>query len=281
VSPTAPPPQLPPQVSPDGKWVWDGRQWQPLAVVNWEPAAAAVIPQTAAPRPPTAIDDSPVYIAPDEVLRPASPVYDVAVVEAPSTPLWERPARGTSTYLYVAGGAVVLIMVMIVLNSLSVVPWHFFGSDSGSSAQPTATPIPPATARTEFVRADRFLKYSLDPAVLALNQTLPGLRVCNGTLSNSCLSAITATDQQMKKVLSTIDRGAIPACIATGMTKLRTDLAGMETGLQLGLKGYQDNLAAEVNQGLARFGSGGPALQADGNALDLTLKTCNTLREGP
>ncbi len=211
----------------------------------------------------------------------ASPTYNFPVAE-PSTPLWEKPARGTSTYLYVAGGAVVLIMVMLVLNSLSVVPFHWFGYDDGSTARPTATPLPPATARTDFVRADRFLKYSLDPAVVALNQTLPDLKVCNGTLSNSCLSAITATDQQMKKLLSVIDHGAIPPCIAAGMSKLRADLAAMEAGLQIALKGYQDNLAAEVNQGLSRFGSGGPALQADGTALDQVQKTqCSTQQVGP
>jgi hypothetical protein len=79
-----------------------------------------------------------------------------------------------------------------------------------------------------------------------------------------------------------IDHGAIPPCIATSTSKLRTDLAGMEAGLQLALKGYQDNLAAEVTQGLNRFGSGGPALQADATALDQAQKTqCSTQQVGP
>jgi hypothetical protein len=210
-----------------------------------------------------------------------TPSYNFPIAE-PSTPPWERPSRGTSTYLYVAGGAVALIIVMIVLNSLSVLPFHWFGYDDGSSARPTATPLPPATARTDFVRADRFLKYSLDPAVVALNQTLPGLKVCNGTLSVSCKAAITATDQQMKNLLSVIDHGAIPPCIAAGMSKLRTDLAGMEAGLQLALKGYQDNITAEVTQGLNRFGSGSPALQADATVLDQAQKAqCSTQPVGP
>lgn len=211
----------------------------------------------------------------------ASPTYNFPVAE-PSTPPWEKPARGAKTYLYVAGGAAVLIMVMMVLNSLSVVPFHWFESDSTSTAQPTATPLPPATSRTDYVRADRFLTSSLSPAMVELNQTQLALRTCNGTLSNSCFTAITATDQQMKKVLSVIDRGAIPPCIATGMSKLRAHLDGMEVGLQIALKGYQDNLAAEVIQGINRFGSGGPALQADATVLDQALKTqCNTQEVGP
>jgi hypothetical protein len=271
---------LPPQVSPDGKWVWDGHQWQPVAVVNWVPAAASVIPQAPARAQPRVVA-APVYVAPEEILMP-SPTYNYAAVVEPSTPPWEKPSRGVSTYLYIAGGAVVLIMVMLVLNSLSVVPFHWFGYDDGSSARPAATPLPPATARTDFVRADRFLKYSLDPAVVALNTTLPDLKVCNGTLSNSCKAAISATDQQMKNLISVIDHGAIPPCIATSTSKLRTDLAGMEAGLQLALKGYQDNLAAEVTQGLNRFGSGGPALQADATALDQAQKTqCSTQQVGP
>src|SRR5260370_26141403 len=52
----------PPQISPDGKWIWDGQNWQPLPETTWEPAAEAVIPEAdavaapaksrAPPRPP-------------------------------------------------------------------------------------------------------------------------------------------------------------------------------------------------------------------------------------
>src|SRR5258708_37224961 len=45
----------PPQISPDGKWIWDGQNWQPLPETTWEPAAEAVIPEaggvTAPPKP--------------------------------------------------------------------------------------------------------------------------------------------------------------------------------------------------------------------------------------
>jgi hypothetical protein len=52
--------------------------------------------------------------------------------------------------------------------------------------------------------------------------------------------------------------------------------------LQLALKGYQDNITAEVTQGLNRFGSGSPALQADATILDQAQKAqCSTQPVGP
>ena len=211
-----------------------------------------------------------------------SPTYNFPVAEPIAAP-WQKPAREVKTYIYVAGGAVVLIMVMLVLNSLSVVPWHLFGSDPVPTAQPTATPlVPPATTRSDFVRADYFLKYTVSPEVVALNATLPDLRVCNGTLSNSCFTALTATEQQMKKLLSVIDHATIPQCIATGMVKVHADFAAMEAGLQLSLKAYPDNNAAEVSQGLNRFSAGLAALTADGTALDQVDKMrCSTDQTGP
>jgi hypothetical protein len=222
-----------------------------------------------------------VYVAPEEVLGAAPPIYNFPVA-AQSAPLWQRPVRGTSTYLYVAGGAVVLIMVMIVLNSLSVVPWHFFGSDSPAAGGASASPLPPPRARTEFEHADRFLNLSLGPALDAVNQTLPGMQVCNGTLSVSCFSALTATDQEMKKLLAVIDHGDYPPCIAGGMTKMRGDLGEMETALQFALKGYQLNRSFDLNAGVKRFAAVGQSIQGDANAIDAAHKTqCNTLVDGP
>ena len=36
------PPAQPPQLSPDGNWVWDGSQWQPVASAGAAPAHAGV-----------------------------------------------------------------------------------------------------------------------------------------------------------------------------------------------------------------------------------------------
>ncbi|HEV2013967.1 MAG TPA: hypothetical protein VGR77_08820 [Candidatus Dormibacteraeota bacterium] len=184
--------------------------------------------------------------------------------------------------MFVAAAVVVLIMAMMALNSLQIyrLPWQ---SDGQSQVRPTATPTPLLTERTEFARADRFLNFSLSPAVAALNLTLPAIgQSCNGTMSNSCRDSITATDQQVTKVLAVIDRGEIPPCIAPGVKKIRADFATMDTGLQLALKGFKDDSKAEVAQGLAGFGSAGAPLQADAKAVDQALKTqCSTEKTGP
>src|SRR5260370_12818554 len=93
------PPVLPPQVSPDGKWIWDGHEWQPLPEVIWEPAAEAVIPQAvavAAPverrgqTPPVERDPPP-----EALSYPAAryPIPHHPVGAIPPHPLLAEPAR--------------------------------------------------------------------------------------------------------------------------------------------------------------------------------------------
>jgi hypothetical protein len=211
------------------------------------------------------------------------PVYVAPPPEEAVVPLWqEAPRQGISIYLFAGAALVVLIMAMMALNSMNIVrlPWQ---SADLPPARSTAAPTPLLAERTEYARANRFLTYSLTPAVAALNLTLPPVgQSCNGTLSNSCRDAITAADQQVTKVLAVVDHGEIPPCIARGMSKLRADFATMDTGLQLALKGFKDDSKAEVAQGLAGFGSAGPALQADSKAVDQAVKTqCGTERTGP
>jgi hypothetical protein len=220
--------------------------------------------------------------SPPAIQAPA-PIYVAPAAEA-ITPLWQQPARsGVSLYLYVVAAAVVLVMVMIVLNSLNVIRLPWPGSASTSDTRPTASPIPQLTVRSDYARADSFLNYSLAPALVALNQTVPAISLsCNGTLSNSCLDSIKATDKQLKHVLSVIDPGNIPPCIATSMGKLRIDFSGMESGLTLAQSGFKENKKNLVAEGLSRFGSLGQAVAADAKSVDQALKSqCNTQVVGP
>jgi hypothetical protein len=209
--------------------------------------------------------------------------YAVPAAEETDVPLWaEKPRQGISIYLFAAAALVVLVMAMMALNSLNIVrmPWE---SDGQIKAKPTATPTPLLASRSDYARADMYLNLTVSPSIAALNQTLPVLgQTCNGTLSNSCRDSITASDQQVKKVLAVIDKGGIPPCIAPGMTKLRADFAGMDDALQLALKGFTDNKTSTLGQGLTRFSSLGPALSADAKALDLALHSqCSTDPTGP
>ncbi|GAC1643428.1 MAG: hypothetical protein NVS9B11_12900 [Candidatus Dormibacteraceae bacterium] len=273
------PPQTPPRMSPDGKWVWDGRQWQPVPVVLGDLAGVAPVAAAVAAPAPAPVG---VAYAPAQVQGSAIP-YAVPTAEEADVPLWvEKPRPGISMYLFAAAALVVLIMAMMALNSLNIVrmPWE---SDAQIQARATPTPTTTLTTRSDYARADRFLNVTLSPEVTALNQTLPALtQACSGTLSVSCQQSITASDLQLKKVIAVIDRGDFPPCIAAEVGKVRADFAGMDDGLQLALKGFADNKLAELNQGLARFGAAGPALSADTKALDLAFHSqCSTLRTGP
>jgi hypothetical protein len=245
---------------------------------------AGVVPAPAPTPEPAAAAWTPAAVAytPPQVETPGIP-YAVPVAEETEVPLWvEKPRQGISMYLFAATALVVLIMAMMALNSMNIVrmPWE---SDGQTQVKPTASPTPLLVTRTEFARADRFLNFSLSPSVAGLNKTLQPVSVsCNGTLSNSCLSAITTADQELKKVLTVIDHADIPPCIAPGMTKVRADFAQMDEGLQLAIKGFADNNKTGVGQGLARYGAAGPALQADAKAVDQALKTqCSTEQTGP
>jgi hypothetical protein len=245
----------------------------PAPVVVAAPVSAAV----ATPTPPA----FGLAYTPPQVQAPVIP-YAVPTAEESEVPLWQEkpPAGGVSVYLFAAAALAVLVMAMMALNSLHLVrlPW-----ESAPQDRPAATPASPLAIRSDYARADRFLNVNLAPAVTALNQTLtPLAQSCTGTMSISCQQSITASDQQVKKVLALIDRGDYPQCIASGVSKVRADFAAMDDGLQLALKGFADNKMSGVSQGLAKFGNAGPALSADSKALDIAFHSqCSPDRTGP
>jgi hypothetical protein len=268
----------PPQVSPDGKWIWDGHQWQPLPEQTWEPAAAAVMPPAVAVAVPIQrrAQPSPVEIQPSPVeIQPQPAAFSYPVAETPITPLWvAAPRSGLTIYMYAGAAAVVLIMVMMVLNSTSIIqlPWP---GGASSSAGPTALRSA-GPQISDFARADRFVSIMVTPSLLSVSHTLPGLQTaCTGTLSNGCLTALNAARQQMTELLSNIDHGDVPPCIAAGTTALRFDLQSMAGGLDLSLNGYQDNNGAELYQGIYRFAYFGRSLKADPATINAQKAHCS------
>src|SRR3981081_3382230 len=143
------PPQNPPQLSPDGRWVWDGHQWQPVPVVAGD--VAGVVPAPAPTPEPAAAAWTPAAVAytPPQVETPGIP-YAVPVAEETEVPLWvEKPRQGISMYLFAATALVVLIMAMMALNSMNIVrmPWE---SDGQIKVKPAASPTPLLATRSEF-----------------------------------------------------------------------------------------------------------------------------------
>src|SRR5260370_15271835 len=102
------PPQTPPQLSPDGRWVWDGQKWQPVPVVVGD--LAGVVP-VAAPAPAPAPARAAVVHGPPKYVAPPP--------EEPVAPLCqEAPRQSITMYLFVAPAAALPSMALIALNSL-------------------------------------------------------------------------------------------------------------------------------------------------------------------
>lgn len=273
MSSDASPPQQPPQMSPDGQWVWNGTEWQPVGTHR------SVFPSwnslRVEPAQPVAAQAQAVMTQPEPVM--AYPVYAVAEVAAP--PLWQRQSTGINKYLYWAAGAIVLVIAVILVNSMAPFiewPWE------ASSAAPAATGLPPLATRSDYARSDRFLHAELTPAMSALTPSLPVLKeTCVGLLTVSCQTAIATSDKQVKVVLAAIDHETMPACIAAPVAKLRADLAATDAALQAGLKGYVDNSKAEVNAGVAQFKKVSAPLAADAAAVTPASHACDTAVVGP
>ena len=295
----ASPPAQPPQMSPDGNWVWDGSQWQPVTAV--EPTHEGVFAayankveaadQAVGVAQPAAVAAPVQMTAPVQVAAPAmdypypAPAADYGYpTPAPDVPLWQQPkSSGKTVYLYVGGAVVLFLMVLIVLNTMNFLSLPFIGSrPSGNPPQAQASPTPSAVSRSESSRAEAFVTGSLGPALDGLTATMAAVNACNGTMSNSCFNAITASDPLLKNVISVIDHASIPSCIALTTANVRSDLVVMEAGLQLALKGYKDQVLSEVVDGVYRFTHYGQAMVANGHAVESAAQTyCNSDLEGP
>lgn len=288
----ASPPAQPPQMSPDGNWVWDGSQWQPVTGV--EPAHQGVFAayahkvevaeQAVAASPPVLVA-APVQVAAPKVdyAYPApAPDYSYpAEASEPVIPLWQQPKSSRKTfYLYAAGAFALFAMVLILLNSINFLSLPFFNASSSPPQVAKSSPSP-NPVRSEFGRADAFIKGSFNPALETLEQVMPGIASCTGSLSNSCFDAVTAIDGDMKNLISVIDKGPIAPCIAAPMKKYRSDLATMETGLQLALNGYKDSRVADGTNGVNQYSRLLPALPGDFAAMNKAAAQCSPDPEGP
>jgi len=293
VSIDASPPAQPPQMSPDGNWVWDGSQWQPVTGVEptHEGVFAAYAQKVEAADQAVGVAPPASVVAPVEAAAPAvdysypAPAVDYGgyATPEPVVPLWEQPKNSRKTaYLYGGGAVVLFVMVLIVLNSINFLSLPFIGGRTSSSSPPAANVSPaPGPTRSEYGRADLLLNGSLAPAVSALEDTKAAMESCSAELSNNCFNAITASEAQLKNVLSVIDHGSIPGCIAAPLKVLRNDFAQMDAGLVLGLKGFKDNQQSEVANGVHQFRQVAGSQQGDTNAVNAAAQRCNRDLEGP
>ena len=279
----ASPPVQPPQLSPDGKWVWDGAQWQP--VVSGESGRAAVFPSWNSINVdpvPLAVEAEPVVQYPPVAqYQPPAVDYSYGAADEPIVPLWQRQRPGkVSTYLYPVAGLAVLVMAMMVLNSVGYIqfPWNAAGA-SRSAANHSTQPSPtPDFSGPDSVRADRFLTKTLAPVVAAFEKTVTPMNLhCFKTLVTNCYDAITTAQPLVKNILAAIQNGDVPKCIASQMATVQTSVSQMDQQLQVAIGAFQDNTPEELYTGMYRFNTYHRYMQAGIVAATQATKGCHTM----
>lgn len=286
MSSQAGPPVRPPQVSPDGKWYWDGSQWRPFAVheaifPTWQSVGAGLPPEAAAsaqriPSPPP----------PSRPARAqaARPVYRAAApTPAPQmeAPLWREPATSTgiTKFLYLGAGFIALIVVGVVLSSMGTIrfPWQ-----QSPPEQAAAVATPGLTARSDSARADHLVTVVLAPPLATLSDSVTLVREsCPAGMTASCQDALVQVDNNVTALLPVIDHETVPLCIVPQVAQLRADLVKLDGDAQLGVKGFKDDRAAEVSSGASLVSSLYGQVQADSTAIPAAAKGCDTQLVGP
>jgi hypothetical protein len=288
-------------VSPDGRYIWNGSQWLPIADPSMPagPPVALGPPASAAPPDTTSHQgifpnwngikvDAPAPVAmapfPVQMARPAPAVtYGMNPIEAakPSQPPWYIQPTGLSKYLYYGAILVVVVIVALLIRAyVPSIPW--FGSSTDYTPSPSPSP-PQLTQRSEYLRADAYIKNVVTPTIGQLNDTIRTQHeTCNGTLTVSCLGAITENDNQFKSTLVALDHANAPECLAPYALKLRTDLITADGTLQQAFLGYKQNRKAAVAQSLSRFAVAIKPLAANIKALTTAQQTrCDGALVGP
>ncbi len=281
------PPAQPPQLSPDGNWVWDGSQWQPVASAGAAPAHAGVFKAYDAivvePVAPT-IEAAPPAVQYEQQypLPVPAPDYSYGGSQPDLTPLWQKTkGGGYGRYLYFVAAIALFVIVLIVLSSMSIVSLPFISA--GSRSSPNAAVVSPSptpdTSGPDATRADRFLNGQLRPALVVFDETLPGVdRYCTtGNLSTTCFDALTATETQVKNVAAVISKADIPSCISVGTAKLQADVKGMNDQLVSALSGFPDNNKYTVQSGVRGFRNYLALTTTDYTATETNQKKCFTI----
>ena len=262
-------------LSPDGKWVWSGSEWLPIAghgavFAAWNSIAVeAVAPEVAQP------------VAVQAPMR--APVMQYAAVqpEVEAVPLWQEQRKsGLNKYLYIVAGVIAVVVAIVAVNSLGI-QWPWSVSAPEGLSRNTYIP-PPVAVRSDAGRADYFLTGVLAPPMLALSQDTEIVKeTCYGNLTEACQTAVTAAENQVKQVLAAIDHATLPICVASNVAKLRVDVASMDDALSLAIKGYKDSLGSEVTQGVSRLVAPAQRAQAGAAAANTQKTRCDTQRVGP
>lgn len=301
-------------MSPDGKWVWDGQKWVPVAVhesvfpayvaataAAAQPVAAAPIAETmVAPPvnpfagPPTASPftgppPGPVFATPPPSAMPA--VVSPPIVQPGSytargaTPPWQAwaaggGARSRTLYMVAAFVAVAIGVIITIYFVFSQLPFLKAGQGNPNPT-PAASPSPQLAVRSDAAVAQRWINSNLNSHLVLLQSAMTSEnQACNGTISLSCQQGLQAMDETLPNALTAFDTPP-PPCIARQVAKVQADLLAIQAAVKAGLKGYTDSNRNEVNAAIRAYNAAGRPFPADLAAISKAQAACDSQPQGP
>lgn len=308
-------------MSPDGKWVWDGQKWIPVAVhesvfpaytaaaaaaatadaplaetmvsppVNpfagpGVPAPFATLPQgTPFAGPPPASAFPPMAAPAPAVVSP--PIMQPASYRAGgATPPWEAWAgsgsdRSRTLKLGAAFIAVALGVVFAIYFGLSQLPFLRASNDNTPSPSPVASPTPELAQRSDAAVAARYVDNPFGAAASVFAQP-------DTQYLEACNGTLSFSCQQALTALDQALTTAIadltapaPTCIARQVAQYRSDVNSLLAATKAALKAYNDNNRSELTQALASFNSINRRFGADVQAVQKAEALCDTQPSGP
>jgi hypothetical protein len=269
-------------MSPDGKWIWDGAQWRPIAVheaafPNWKSVGAGFVPeadtraQTVAVAPPTSRREA----SPPPSYRLAGPAPNMAA------PLWRRASAGLDRKRYapMAIAAVALVVVIVLASVVATLALSARQSPSAPYVATTSKGGP--TARSESAEAAYVVK-SMEGPMADLKDNLALVKqACGAGMTSSCEDSLVQVTNTVTPMLPVLDKATIPQCIATPETIVRADLGKVGEGEQLALKGFTDNKRTEWVSGYSQVLAYGVRATTGFAVVKSAAATCESAVTGP
>lgn len=268
-------------MSPDGKWIWDGAQWRPVAVheaafPNWQSVGAGFVPGADAA--------APAFASPPAVQRQASPpaAYRMAS-PAPgiAAPTWGKGSRGLAAiqrYIPMAIGAAGLVVVIVIVSVVATLVLSNRGSGS-SPAVNTAAGGP--TQRSANAQATYVIK-ELDAPMSDLKDALTlVLQGCRVGMTSACEESLIAVEDKVSPMVTILDNATIPACIATPEAIVRADMGKIVEGEAIAVKGFNDNKNSEWLTGYAQVNAYGVRATNGYQVIKTAAASCDSTETGP
>jgi len=269
-------------MSPDGKWIWDGAQWRPVAVheaafPNWKSVGAGFVPETDTQARPVAVAPPPSRrdAIPPPSYRLAGPVPNMAA------PLWRQASAGLGLkrYASMAIAAAVLIVVIVLVSVAATLALSAHQNPTAPVVATTSKGGP--TARSDSARAAYLIQSLETPMADLRDNTLLLRQTCAAGMTSSCWDAMTTVDNNLTAILPLFDKATIPLCISAQEGTLRTDMTNLRAEEQLALKGLNENKKSEFLTGYAQVVRYGPGVQAEFAAVKSAAASCDSALTGP